>query len=551
MFCGVNFFCYLCRGILTIKSLLNMEKRKLTTCAVFFLLSLCMNAQGGLGYTLRFFPYNFYEWKEDVNYDYVVDTQDVLRIYEAIQNADVTNTASDVNSDNVVDTQDVLKVYQYIQTESSPTLISPDPAIDVISTAIELLDYGPIVRFPSSILSLIVPTDNGMLTYIDPVSMGQRETHIWKFKMNPRPSYNFSRIQAVVYRAEMQPDGSWLPIDSITTYSGTSATDIIFNRLRDILQNCIIAEEIRPDRHYYQTLSGNYVYVDSGDGNDLMISGGFQMDANHPSKVIKTADMLNGKAYVVDNAVYSSYNSVCDVLSTTPEFSKFYEVLFECGAIATTARKLYWSSASKNGNLIYIPENDNESVYYLLNNYHYTMYIPTNEAMDEAFDKGLPTMKMLDDAIAIDEDDNNDVTDSAAHLRKVMLDFVKYHIQENAVVIDTRYDLNRYASMKLNENGVPYKMWVEVGYGDLRVEGVCTGKQSVNKDVMYNKLVREYWLNNWSAQSATRIETSSSVVLHAINHPLLYKYNSGADLTKPENNQFIYTPSEIHLDSNY
>ena len=151
---------------------MNMEKRKLTTCAVFFLLSLCMNAQGGLGYTLRFFPYNFYEWKEDVNYDYVVDTQDVLRIYEAIQNADVTNTASDVNSDNVVDTHDVLKVYQYIQTESSPTLISPDPAIDVISTAIELLDYGPIVRFPASNLSLIVPTDNGILTYIDPVSMG-------------------------------------------------------------------------------------------------------------------------------------------------------------------------------------------------------------------------------------------------------------------------------------------------------------------------------------------------------------------------------------------
>jgi len=423
----------------------------------------------------------------------------------------------------------------------------------VISTAIELLDYGPIVRFPSSILSLIVPTDNGMLTYIDPVSMGQWETQIWKFKMNPRPtsSSRFSLIQAVVYRAEMQPDGSWLPTDSLRTMVGNSSTDMVFNRLRDILQNCIIAEDIRSDRHYYQTLSGNYVYVDSGAGNDLMISGGFQMDANHPSKVIKTADMLNGKAYVVDNAVYSSYNSVCDVLSTTPEFSKFYEVLFECGAIATTARKLYWSSASKNGNLIYIPENDNESVYYLLNNYHYTMYIPTNEAMDEAFAKGLPTMKMLDDAIAIDEDENNDVTDSAAHLRKVMLDFVKYHIQENAVVIDTKYDLNRYASMKLNENGVPYKMWVEVGYGDLRVEGVCTGKQSVNKDVMYNKLVREYWLNDWRVQSATRIETSSSVVLHAINHPLLYKYNSGADLTKPENNQFIYTPSEIHLDSNY
>lgn len=533
---------------------MNMEKRKLTTCAVFFLLSLCMNAQGGLGYTLRFFPYNFYEWKEDVNYDYVVDTQDVLRIYEAIQNADVTNTASDVNSDNVVDTQDVLKVYQYIQTESSPTLISPDPAIDVISTAIELLDYGPIVRFPASNLSLIVPTDNGMLTYIDPVSMGQWETQIWKFKMNPRPtsSSRFSRIQAVVYRAEMQPDGSWLPTDSLRTMVGNSSTDMVFNRLRDILQNCIIAEEIRPDRHYYQTLSGNYVYVDSGDGNDLMISGGFQMDANHPSKVIKTADMLNGKAYVVDHAVYSSYNSVCDVLSANPDFSKFYEVLRECGAIATTtSMKLNWSSASKNGNLIYIPENYDESVYYLLNSYHYTMYVPTNEAMNEAFERGLPTMKMLNDAIAIDEDDNIEVYDSAAHLRKVMLDFVKYHIQENAVVIDHQYVLNRYASMKLNENYVPYKIQVEAYDNDLMVQGVCSDKQYVNKSKMYNKLVREYWLNNSRVESANSIETSSSVVLHAIDHPLLYNYNAGADLTKPENNQFIYVPREVYFESNY
>jgi len=42
------------------------------------------------------------------------------------------------------------------------------------------------------------------------------------------------------------------------------------------------------------------------------------------------------------------------------------------------------------------------------------------------------------------------------------------------------------------------------------------------------------------------IETSSSVVLHAIDHPLLYKYKIGADLALPENNQFIYSPFEVY-----
>lgn len=55
---------------------------------------------------------------EDVNGDGAVDTQDVLKIYEFIQNATEqgTSPAEDVNSDGAVDTQDVLKVYEYIQT---------------------------------------------------------------------------------------------------------------------------------------------------------------------------------------------------------------------------------------------------------------------------------------------------------------------------------------------------------------------------------------------------------------------------------------------------
>lgn len=538
-----------------------MKKRKVFLCLILFGLSIYMNGQNDVGFRLQLFPYNLYEWKEDVNSDFIVDTQDVLQIYESIQKADVNNQKADVNLDKVVDTQDVLKVYEYIQTESSPTLLAPDPAIDVISNAVELLEYGPIVRYPVCLFSIIVPTDKGLLTYIDPVSMGQRQTHIWKFMMNPQPDGNtFSLIKAVVYNAEKQADESWLQKDSIATFVGNSPNDQVFNRLHDILENSIVPELFErklfgQTKHYYQTLSGNYIYVDGNEneGSGLTISGGFQMDVNHPSKVIKTADMLNGRAYVVDKAIYSSYNSVCDVLSANPEFSKFYELLQACGVVTTTAGKkgLNWSSASKNGNLIYIPENSNESVYYLFNTYHYTMYVPTNNAMDEAFEKGLPTMKMLDEAMKFDADDSNEVYDSAAHLRKIMLDFVKYHIQENAIVIDNQYESCKYASMKLNKNYVPYKIKVE-SYGDnLMVEGVCSEKQTINKSMMYNRLAREYWLNSSRVESATLIETSSSVVLHAINHPLLYNYNKGADLTKSENNQFIYVPHEVYYESNY
>ncbi len=53
----------------------------------------------------------------DVNGDGVVDTQDVLDIYEYMkgQTQQESSTSYDVNGDGVVDTQDVLKVYDCIR----------------------------------------------------------------------------------------------------------------------------------------------------------------------------------------------------------------------------------------------------------------------------------------------------------------------------------------------------------------------------------------------------------------------------------------------------
>lgn len=526
-----------------------MEKIKVLFSLLFYSLSLYMYGQNyGFGYTLQFFPYNFYEWKEDVNKDYIVDTQDVLRIYESIQNAEGADLGPDVNLDKVVDTQDVLKVYEYIKTEASPTIVKPDDAMDVITTAINLLDYYAIViRYPVCRMSIVAPTDKGLLTYIDPVSVGQNQTQIWKFMLNPRRTASiYSQIQAVVYAAEKQADGSWLQTDSLRTIVGNSATDQVFNRLKDILENCIVPEDFIPEKHYYKTLSGNYIYVNR-DGGDLTVSGGFQMDSQKPVKVAKTGSMINGEAYLVDDAIYPSYRSVSDVLSSKGQFSKFYELLQGYGLLCTSDRKDNWSSVSENGNLIYIPDNSNESTFYFFDSYNYTMYVPTNAAMEEAYIRGLPTLKKLEDAYEYDEEHG---TDSAAHLRKVVVDFVKYHIQEESLFAYT-LSIGSYASRKLKENGLPYKLAVETTENGIKIEDESKQTQWVTTDKMCNTMVREYWLNNRQARSASLIATSSSVVLHAVDRPLLYKYNMGAGPSTPENNQFRYAPDVFNIPSNY
>ena len=469
--------------------------------------------------------------------------------------------------------------------------------LSVIYNAISLLEYQAYLNSMVSRYSFFIPVNDGLLTYIDPVSLGQAETHIWKFMMNPNPGSNlFSHIQAVVYKAERQDDGTWLQTDSLRTIVGSSSTDQLFDRLEDLLDNIIVIGDVVEGKSYYQTKGRNFVKV-GGTINvpgQMTVAGGWQLENDAPLTVSSVYNMENGKSYIIDTPVYTAHKAVSDVLSERAaedgEFSEFFELLRECGALAvSTGSKVNWSSTSKNGNLIYIPEKSTESVNYLLNTYHYTIYAPTNAAMEEAYAMGLPTMDMLDEAMAIDEDDSTvvvrprtvkdiygndsividsikyvDIADSAAHLRKVMLDFVKYHIQDNSIFIDEVGELferdeegnvkvapdfasGRYETAKTNPlTGRSYRITVANNGTDLKVTGVCSKEQSINKSKMYNVMAREYWLNNSKAESATMIETSSSVVLHAIDHPLLYKYKEGADLTLPENNQFIYSPFEIY-----
>lgn len=488
-----------------------------------------------------------------------------------------------------------------------PAVVSDN--LSVIYNAIALLEFPAYLNSMVSRYSFFIPVNEGLLTYIDPVSLGQAETHIWKFMMNPKPNGSnlFSQIQAVVYKAERQDDGTWLQTDSLTTYVGSSATDRVFDRLEDILDNIIVIGDVVEGKSYYQTKGKNFVKVGGviDVPGQMTVSGGWQIENDQPLTVSSIYNMENGKSYIVDMPVYTAHKAVSDILAgheaEDGEYSEFYTLLRECGAIATVAGKkgLNWSSTSKNGNLIYIPEDSEESVNYLLNTYHYTIYVPTNDAMEEAYDKGLPTMAMLEEAMEIDESEdtiaclkaNGDsiywdeagvkanklsadlvgtpkyyyqVGDTASHLRKVMLDFVKYHIQDNSIFIDEvgesfvadeqgnvkvapDFPSGRYETAKTNPStGRSFKLTLTNDGTDLTVQGVCSNPQKVNKSKMYNVMAREYWLNNKKAEDATLLETSSSVVLHAIDHPLLYKYNEGADLTLPENNQFIYSPFEIY-----
>lgn len=437
-----------------------------------------------------------------------------------------------------------------------PALVTEN--MSIIYNAIEVLDFSAYLNAMKLQVpySFFIPVNDGMLTYIDPVSLGQATTNMWKFHYDPKAANMYSRISATVYQVTRNEDGTWEVGDSLKKITGSSSTDQVYDRLEDILDNCIVIGEITQGKHFYKTKGNNFIKVE-GQVNvegSMQVYGGWQAEDETPITVNKIYNMDNGKSYVVDVPLYTPRRATSDVFSENEEFSEFYSMLQACGALSTnTNSTINWSSSSKNGNLIYIPDKASKSsINYLLNTFHYTIYAPTNEAMREAYDMGLPTLDMLDEAMAIDEDDTTEIykeiEDSAEHLKKVILDFVKYHIQDNALFADPGFESGNYETAKTNPNtGRSFKLTVVNDGNNMSVQGVCSEAQNVNKDVMCNVMAREYWLNNSKVEQATLIETSSFVVLQAIDHPLLYKYYPDQDLEDPLYNQFIYSPFEIYV----
>lgn len=493
-----------------------------------------------------------------------------------------------------------------------PVVVNSDATTNVIYNIIDQLDYKAYLNSMVSRYSFFYPTNKGLLTYIDPVSYGKQNRELWTFEYDPTATSESQKLIVKVYRlSELTYDPATRSyntdeVSPRTTYKnpsikGSSANSMIVDRLEDILDNIIVIGEITTDQEYYPTkgrsflrikTDGTHTDIESGKQvpNVVSVSGSWQDQGgddpvNTPLAIASSTVHDNGYSFEVNEGVpVGGSKSVVDVLAGVPECSLFYEMLLRCATSTTVApsEKMAWVSASNNGNLISILEkgevgnedSKNKKIAYLLNGYHYTVYAPTNDAMQKAFDLGLPSLEDLMAAEAYDEAQPDEVTGAdnyrpyADSLRAVMLDFVKLHIQDNSIYMDNGFNSGDYESSKIElvqshkvineetgesvpdsvsvtENGVsfkvavveprkPYKLTVNVSKDDMTVKvrngdgtEVHVKKFDAEGKPMYNLQAREYWLDDVdgkvnTAEEATMINTASSAVVHAIDGVLLY-----------------------------
>ena len=409
---------------------------------------------------------------------------------------------------------------------------------------------------------MIVPTNEGFAEYIDPLSYGKEKLNMWNITYGDVGKTK--GFFAGIYDCEFnESTHSWEKGDSLTTIKTitVSQSSILGNRLKDLLDNSIIMGEYKEGKLYYKTIGNMIVRID-GIEKGSTIYGPLQMEYNTPLTVVESIVEDDRLVLVVDGPIMGSRKSVHTLLSEKPEFSKFSDIIAECLLYSDDGSNNVWAVGGANlfYRLCFLREQygrpEYEKYRYLLNDFHYTIYAPTNAAMDEAFAKGLPT---LDDLAAAYEYDEVNQSDSAVKIIEIMRNFVMYHIQDNAVFVDKDAKAGKYTTAKnkfklktyTDDNGytitkyyavMPYKVNVEVTESSMRVTDALGNKHNVITDSgLYNLVANEYWANGRSIQDAykTTLYNSSSVVIHAIDGPLMYSNKQFVN-EYWDNNYFYY-----------
>ena len=385
-----------------------------------------------------------------------------------------------------------------------PALINE--SMNIIYWAIQQLQYYVYLNSLNSYYSFFLPTNNALLEYVDPVSYGKTQTQLLRFHYDNTQLNEQDKVWATVYTYDTATGEVG---DSI----GRAGYQEVRDRLEDILDSHIVIGNVEDGHEYYRTKGGTEIRVRNvAQGADGMtVEGSYQVNEGEPQRVSYIYDQSkdgNGKVYILEGQpIMGTRMTVYDILSAHPEYSAFLDLMEGSGVFETMHTTGSRTSICGGTNIS------------LFSSYHYTVYVPSNEAIQQLHDSGkLPTWEDVDQAAQAGNDAKR-MADSTA-----IVNFVKYHIQDNAVFVGASpaegdfetsvIDPKTERFYKLHVNATGDAITVTDNQGNTRRVVTTDGS-------LYNQMAREFQYNAADARRATQIETSSSAVVHLIDGPLL------------------------------
>jgi uncharacterized surface protein with fasciclin (FAS1) repeats len=366
-------------------------------------------------------------------------------------------------------------------------------------------------------LSFFVPTDHYFANYIDPIAYGQNAPQ-------GGLQYKFNSQTNSVYAVVRTFNKDVIPLSYSDSVGVIIDQVFLQDRLWKMLDNHLVFGDVENGKSFYVT-NGNDLIKVNGMGSALTVAGGYELNTNSTIKTTAVFRQNNGTTYFIDKPIQPVLKSVYKVLSETPAFSSFFNLLN--GIPDTCVYKIFYP----------------QGIDFVINNFHsyrYTVYVPTNAAIQAAIDQGI-----IKNWSTLSAMSNGPL--KALEINK-LIRFLKYHFQDEAVFFgqDTngifqtatmKNDLaashfqsgkNRFYKIGVTGNETSMTLTTETN----QTAHVVTADGLYNiiaKDYLFSKVPSYYKNVDGSGPSAgatfisSSISTSSSAVIHQIDQVLTFQ----------------------------
>lgn len=399
------------------------------------------------------------------------------------------------------------------------------------------LYFKPFLNSKLSHYSLMLPDNQAMMQYLDPVYYGTgKEQSLLKFEYDSLKQ----TVQAKRITCNVDANGE---ITASTIGSGSDVTEAVLkNRMRDMIDNMIIVGEIKQGQEFYKTKSGSYIRVKNPGVEGMMtIQGAWQMQhGGKELKVTKIYHQDNGEAYQLEGQMpLTSTKSLYMTLKEQPEYKQFFDLAN--GSDATDKNSILFSGTMENtkGEITGVCANSGTNFNFtLFDNFNYTVYVPKNDSVIKLIDNGiLPTWTdfkkykdIRDSRSGYSQNEKDSASVYCDVIKKRINNFIRYHVHDNSLIIGGETGEMDYETMMINEETRRfYTVKTNVSATGLQVKDVVSNEWcNVVKDdeSLYNNICRDYWFSGGAGSTANptrRILMDSDATVHLIDGILRYE----------------------------
>lgn len=360
---------------------------------------------------------------------------------------------------------------------TAPVLFSD--TLSIANWAMTRYEYDKYLLSMGSHFSLVVPS-NGAMVYYDPYITEGTDPKAYIFRYNAAATNEAGKVYAETWTYD---PNSYDPTTNSYTLleKGTNLTNTarIENLMKQMYEYYIVVGDFTNGNKYHMAKGYGTIKVETdNNGNVTNIMGGAQVQNGSTVPMGHIYPQKNGNTYRLDaSMIQPPTQSVYKVMSEKEEFSKFFELCAGSESVINTIapvdNKGQIIQDSVKRYMIFENLGGRDMNVRTFNTYHYTVYVPTNDKIDEAYDMGLPNwIDMEAEAEAIEEQKltltdkeaeladllmneapqeqidalqatidelTADITKRTTALKKdveLVVNFAKYHFQDNSVYVD-------------------------------------------------------------------------------------------------------------------